>query len=181
MNTSRACFCLLAATLSAPALSGTALAQDEATTSQPTSERSSQPGDNWPQFRGYRARGLAKGSVPTSWDIKQNTNVAWKTPIPGLAHSSPVVWGKKLFVTTAVRKKGKAELKSLFGSRNYGRGDSAPDPGEVSYRLYCLDTATGKVVWFDKDLTGYRGKKDLPTSITDLLTTPAREETHVSS
>ena len=59
---------------------------------------------HWPQFRGARAQGIAEGfATPASWDVSKGKNVLWKTPVPGLAHSSPVVWGDRMFVTTTVR------------------------------------------------------------------------------
>ena len=58
---------------------------------------------NWPQFRGPYATGVADGQdPPITWDVKEGTNVRWKTPIPGLGHSCPVVWGDRVFLTTAV-------------------------------------------------------------------------------
>ncbi len=49
---------------------------------------------NWPQFRGPGASGVADGKpLPTTWNAAQNQNILWKTAIPGLAHSSPIVWG----------------------------------------------------------------------------------------
>src|SRR6266404_8288153 len=63
-------------------------------------------GQNWPSFRGANASGVADGKpTPTTWDGTKGTNVLWKTPIPGLAHSCPVVWADKVFVTTAVSSK----------------------------------------------------------------------------
>ncbi len=104
--------------------------------------------EHWPQFRGYRARGITQGpSTPTVWDMGKGTNIGWKTPIPGLAHSSPIVWGERLFVTTAVRKEGRAKLSSLYGSRGYGAGESVMDKSETTYKLYCLNKRTGKVLW----------------------------------
>src|SRR4030095_152446 len=56
--------------------------------------------ENWPSFRGPNASGIADDRpLPTRW---QSTSTRWKTPIPGLAHSSPVVWGERVFITTAV-------------------------------------------------------------------------------
>ena len=53
---------------------------------------------NWPRFRGPGARGVAEGAAtPTSWDVAQGRNIQWTTPVPGLAHSSPVVWGYSVF------------------------------------------------------------------------------------
>jgi outer membrane protein assembly factor BamB len=104
--------------------------------------------EHWPQFRGHRALGIAQGaSTPTVWDVETGKNIAWKTPIPGLAHSSPVVWAERVFVTTAARKDGKAKLSSLYGSRGYGSVGSVMDKNEVTYKVYCLDKQTGKVLW----------------------------------
>src|SRR5687767_12449889 len=57
---------------------------------------------NWPQFRGPRASGVAEGRrAPVTWDATKSVGVVWKTPIPGLSHASPVVWGERVFVVTA--------------------------------------------------------------------------------
>jgi hypothetical protein len=59
------------------------------------------PDVNWPQFRGPGARGVAHDArLPERWSATQN--VAWKTPIPGRGWSSPIVWGQRVFLTTAV-------------------------------------------------------------------------------
>src|ERR1700752_4468331 len=73
--------------------------------------------DDWPSFRGPSARGVAEGhALPTTWSVEKGEGVRWRTSIPGLAHSSPVIAGKRLFVTTAVRKGAAAELKvGLYG------------------------------------------------------------------
>src|SRR5690348_8928470 len=58
---------------------------------------------NWPSFRGQNGAGVGDGNaLPITWDVAKSTNILWKTPIPGLGHSSPVVWGDRVFVTTAV-------------------------------------------------------------------------------
>ena len=107
-----------------------------------------QPSQNWPQFRGHGARGVATGfATIDQWDVEKGTNIAWKAEIPGLAHSSPVVFGDRLFVTTVVRKKGRGKLSSLYGSKGYGAGESVADEGKHSYWLYCLDKRSGKVRW----------------------------------
>jgi outer membrane protein assembly factor BamB len=98
---------------------------------------------NWPQFRGPGATGVVEGKpAVVKWDVPKETNVRWKTEIPGLAHSSPVVWGNKVFVTTAVTT-GKDETRyGLFG-------DVAPvkdDPKHI-WKVYALDKATGKILW----------------------------------
>ncbi len=72
---------------------------------------------NWPQFRGAGARGVAEGGpAPSAWDATKMQGVRWKARIPGLAHSSPVVWGNRVYVTTAVSSAGKAEERyGLYG------------------------------------------------------------------
>ena len=58
---------------------------------------------NWPSFRGLGATGVADDQrPPMEWDATEGRNVLWKTPIPGLGHSSPVIWGDRIFLTTAV-------------------------------------------------------------------------------
>ena len=98
---------------------------------------------NWPQFRGPGASGLSAGpAAPTEWDVPAGKNVLWKAALPGLGHSAPVVWGDRLFVTTAVGE-GEQSLKpGLYG-------DIAPvqEQGEFTWKVICLDKHTGKVVW----------------------------------
>src|SRR3712207_4281597 len=61
------------------------------------------PGVDWPQFRGIRAAGIADGvRLPVTWNIGEGKGVAWRTAIPGLGHSSPVVWGDQIFITTSI-------------------------------------------------------------------------------
>ncbi len=80
---------------------------------------------NWPGFRGVDAAGTAEGfPLPAVWDAPASRNVLWKTPIPGLGHSSPIIWGNRLFVATAVSGSAKQDLKvGLYGqSGDLGRG-----------------------------------------------------------
>ena len=58
--------------------------------------------ENWPQFRGPGASGVSPTTCPVKWDVKTSENVRWKTPVPGMGHSSPVIWEDRLFITTAV-------------------------------------------------------------------------------
>ena len=56
----------------------------------------SAPSANWPGFRGPSAAGVADGQqLPETWDVASGRNIAWKVEIPGLAHSSPIVWGDR--------------------------------------------------------------------------------------
>ena len=99
---------------------------------------------NWPQFRGPGAGGVVEGgTAAVKWDAQKSVNTRWQAKIPGLAHSSPVVWGDKVFVTTAVTSATKDETR-------YGLyGDVAPvkDDPKHTWKVYALDKQTGKVLW----------------------------------
>lgn len=93
----------------------------------------------WPQFRGPGGSGVADDRpLPATFE-----KPTWRTPIPGLAHASPVVAGGLVFVATAVPLEGNAELKVGL----YGDGDSADDLVETEFRLMAVDAATGEVRW----------------------------------
>jgi outer membrane protein assembly factor BamB len=99
---------------------------------------------SWPSFRGPAASGIADGqSLPDKWDVKTGENILWHTPIPGLAHSSPVVWGDQIFVTTAISSDPKATFKPGL----YGDGDASTDRTVHRWMLYSIDKKTGKIVW----------------------------------
>jgi len=129
----------------------------------------------WPQFRGPGATGVAAdGSPPIEWDVETGSNVLWKTPIPGLGHSSPVVWGDRIYVTSAVRSEGRDELKvGLYG-------DIAPVDEEVVHRLnvYAIDRATGRIVW---ERTAHEGVPETRrhTKSSHANPTPATDGEHV--
>jgi outer membrane protein assembly factor BamB len=97
--------------------------------------------DHWPMFRGPRADGMApEGRLPEEWS--DTKNVAWKTPIPGLGWSSPIVWGKKVFLTTAVSTGEEAKpAKGLY------MGSSPKTTNEHRWLVLCLDLETGKILW----------------------------------
>ena len=59
--------------------------------------------ENWPQFRGPQASGISSGTAPTKWNAVSGENILWQTPLPGLGHASPIVWGDKIYIATAVR------------------------------------------------------------------------------
>ncbi len=81
---------------------------------------------HWPQWRGPHENGIARTAAPVEWTA---ANVRWKAEIPGRAHSTPVIWGERLFLTTAVP--------------TAGEGTAA----EHRLDVMCLDRRTGKVLW----------------------------------
>ena len=130
---------------------------------------------NWPSFRGPQARGLAEGfATPTTWDGASGKNIRWKTPIPGLGHSAPVIWGGRIFLTTAVNEAGKAELKVGL----YGDIGAANDNGAQKWKVLCLDQQTGKILW---ERTAHEGlpKGKRHTKATHANSTPATDGKHV--
>ena len=98
----------------------------------------------WPSFRGERASGVADGqNPPLTWDAEQGIGVVWRTAVPGLGHSSPVVWGDRLFVTTAVSPGRDPYLRpGLYGESPENREDWVHH-----YRVYCLDKHSGEILW----------------------------------
>jgi outer membrane protein assembly factor BamB len=102
------------------------------------------PKESWPSFRGRNASGIATGqNLPEKWNAKTGENILWKTAIPGLAHSSPVVWGNQVFATTAISGRGNATFKPGL----YGDGDASDDRSPHKFVLYAIDKRTGKIAW----------------------------------
>jgi len=98
----------------------------------------------WPQFRGPFASGIVESTdLPDSWDIQTGENIKWKVKIPGLGHSCPVIWGDKLFVTSAISGSGSDSLKVGL----YGDIDEVGDRSEHEFKLYCFNKLTGELLW----------------------------------
>jgi len=132
-------------------------------------------GQNWPSFRGPQASGVADGQAAvTEWDVKSGHNVRWKTPIPGLANSSPIVWGDRIFVTTAISGAG----DDTFRSGLYGDTDSVDDTSEHTFKVYALARDTGEVVWEKTAATSVPGAKRHLKS-TQANSTPVTDGKHV--
>lgn len=115
-------------------------------------------GDNWPQWRGPEGRGVASGtSYAAEW--APDKNIAWKIPVEGRGHSSPVVWGDHLFLTTAIKGEhvpGHTAPEHLDFNRKPGY--LHPDSEAVDYRhalkVLAFDARTGKPLW---EQTAYDG------------------------
>ena len=131
-------------------------------------------GVDWPQFRGVRAGGVANGfGAPLRWKAETGENILWKTPIRGLGHSSPVVWGDLVCVTTA-DSGGTDELKvGLYG-------DIEPVANDTTQRweVHCLDKTTGAQRWM---ATAHQGLPRIPRhpKATHANSTLATDGTHL--
>ena len=102
------------------------------------------PIGSWPSFRGPQASGVAeRQNLPDRWNGKTGENILWRTPIPGLAHSSPVVWGHRIFVTSA----SSSDPNATFRPGLYGDGDASKDRSSHRWMIYAFDKRTGKILW----------------------------------
>jgi len=105
---------------------------------------------NWPQFRGAGNRGVADTHpLPVQWNVAEGKGVAWKTPIPGLGLSAPVIWGDRIFLTTAI---GGADDSLKVGL--YGDIASVDDPTKHRFQVLAIDRKTGEMLWTQ---TAYEG------------------------
>ena len=105
----------------------------------------------WPSFRGPSASGVAEGSrLPDRWDVSTGANVLWTVTLPGLAHSSPIVWGNRIFVTSAVSSRGDATFKPGL----YGEGTASEDRSVQRWIVMAIDRRTGRTDW---ESTAYEG------------------------
>lgn len=100
--------------------------------------------DDWPQFRGPAASGVAKGKAPpVSWDLAESRNIAWKTEIPGLGFASPIICRDQVIIVTAVGEDEDPSLRTGL----YGDIASVKDEGPQSWQVYSLSLTSGKVLW----------------------------------
>lgn len=113
--------------------------------------------EHWPQWRGPGGLGVAQGtSYADEWSPEKN--IAWKTPVEGRGHSSPVIWGSRLFLTTSIRGGPSGHQAPDHLGYDMKPGYKNPDSEESDhrYRLKVLayDTRSGKLLW---DRTAYEG------------------------
>ena len=130
---------------------------------------------NWPSFRGPSASGVAdEQSLPLHWNAENSAQILWKIPIPGLAHSSPIIWGNYLFLTTAIS----SDPKSEFRHGLYGDVEPAKDVSRHSWRVYCLDKHSGEIIWERTAHEGIPKVRRHPKS-SQASATPATDGQHV--
>jgi outer membrane protein assembly factor BamB len=117
----------------------------------------SDKGTNWPQWRGPESSGISpEKNVPTEWSATKN--IEWKTPLPGRGHSSPVIWGNKIFLTTSLEgpviTDAKAPTHFLRG-KEFLHPDSVGADRSYTLKVLALDARTGKMLW---ERTAYEGR-----------------------
>jgi outer membrane protein assembly factor BamB len=93
----------------------------------------------WAQWRGPYMTGVSKtAKPPTTWSEKQS--VKWKVEIPGRGSSSPVVWGDRVFLLTAVPS-------GVPGPEQHQPRGGLPKRGVHQFKVFAIDRTTGKTVW----------------------------------
>jgi outer membrane protein assembly factor BamB len=101
---------------------------------------------NWAYWRGPASNGMAEGDAPLHWSDTEN--VRWKTAIPGRGESSPVIWGDRIFLTTAI--KTGPEVKEEPPAQPAAKFNPMAKQGpqvEHKFDVLCIDRNTGKIVW----------------------------------
>jgi len=132
---------------------------------------------SWPSYHGQLGRGVADGyATPTTWDLERGENIAWSTAVPGMAHSSPIVWGDRVYVTTAV-KQGGGEAELRIGL--YGDIDPVDDESTHEFRLLCIDRTNGEVIWSRLAWEGVPAIKRHPKG-SHAASTPATDGEHIA-
>lgn len=98
---------------------------------------------SWPNWRGHEHTGVASGNVPLTWS--DSSNVKWKIELPGRGFSTPVAWGDRLFLTTAIPTGKKSAEAPADGGSRAGGGSGAGE--EHRFEVMAIDRVTGKVLW----------------------------------
>jgi len=133
------------------------------------------PERQWPGYRGFMASGVLDGAdLPETFDLQKMTNVRWKIKIPGLGISSPVIWGNRLFITTAVSEGDKAGFKPGL----YGDVTPVTDASVHEWKVYCIDKNSGRLLWEQTSCKGIPKIKRHPKS-THANTTVATDGNYV--
>ena len=111
---------------------------------------------NWPQWRGPGGNGVSyEKNLPTEWS--DTKNIQWKTEIPGRGHSSPIIWDKKIFLTTSIEGPivpGAKAVTHIRRGQEYRHPDSVGGDHSYTIKVLCLDRDTGKILW---EKTAYEG------------------------
>jgi len=135
---------------------------------------------NWPQWRGPEGSGIStETGLPTEWSDKQN--VRWKTAIPGRGHSSPIVWGNRVFLTTSIEGPvvpGAEAVRHIRRGVEYRHPDAVGADHSYEMKLLCLDAETGKVLW-EKSVYEGRVYDDRHRKNTYASATPATDGKYV--
>ncbi len=119
------------------------------------------PVRQWSMYRGNYISGvLDDANLPENWNTETGENIAWKLDIPGLGNCSPIVWGNKVFVTTAVSKEDNGKVATGI----YGSIEPVQDSSVHDWKVYCINKTTGDIEWERTAHTGVPKQKRHPMS-----------------
>lgn len=111
---------------------------------------------NWSQWRGSEGSGVSDETrLPAEWSADKN--IKWKTPISGRGHSSPIVWGNRVFLTTDIEGDvvpGATAVRHMMEGQEFKHPDSVGADRKHTLKVICLDRDSGKIVW---ERTAYEG------------------------
>jgi outer membrane protein assembly factor BamB len=131
---------------------------------------------DWPQFRGLRASGVADGySTPTKWNAETGEKILWKIPVPGLSVASPIVSGDRVFLVTAISGDPKNET---FRHGLYGDVEPHSDNSKHTWKVFAIDSQSGRILWEHVAHEGIPRTKRHPKS-SQASCTPATDGKHV--
>src|SRR3989454_1874354 len=99
--------------------------------------------NNWPQWRGPLATGVAPHANPQiRWS--ETNNIRWKVPLPGKGHSTPIVFGDSVFLTAAVPV-GEAQ-KPVYDNAP-GTHDNVPVTHRHQFTIFAFSRRNGQILW----------------------------------
>jgi len=109
------------------------------------------PERQWTSYRGYMSSGvLDNAALPEDFDFGTGKNILWKTEIPGMGLSSPVIWDDKLFITSAISLADNSGIKAGM----YGDVRPVADSSVHEWKVFCINKKSGKILW---EKTAYKG------------------------
>jgi len=100
---------------------------------------------NWPEWRGPLANGVApSGNPPLEWS--ETKNVKWKIELPGKGHATPIIWGDKVFISTAIDSDKKVEkAANPSEGQSWMRGQNAESV--MDFVVIAINRTDGSVLW----------------------------------
>ncbi len=134
------------------------------------------PSTTWSGWRGADGQGVSQDTnFPTEWS--ETKNVQWKSAIPGAGHSSPIVWGNRIFLTSDIEGEvvpGAKATIHMMGKDEFKHPDWAGADKKHTMKVLCIDADTGKILWqqtaYEGTVFDHRHRRNTyasPTPVTD--------------
>ena len=105
-------------------------------------------GSHWSQWRGAQGSGVSSETgLPAAWNPD---SARWKTALPGRGHSSPIIWGNRVFLTAELQGPvipGAKAPKHIMNGEEFKHPDSSGAEHGHTLKVICLDRDSGKILW----------------------------------